>query len=61
MRIKDIKDYIGTLEPVRIIGDDFKEISRTMSMDLPKELFERKIKHIYAVGSLINIIVKGKG
>ena len=58
MKIKELVDLIGVLEPVRILNSDFDEVERALAKDLSEEILNKNIKSLFTDKSVVNIIIK---
>jgi hypothetical protein len=58
MKIKEVVELIGVLEPIRILNSDFDEVERALAKDLSLETLNKNIKSLYADKSVVNIIIK---
>ena len=58
MKIKEVVELIGVLEPIRILNGDFDEVERALAKDLSEETLNKHIKSMYADKSVVNIITK---
>ena len=58
MKIKEVVELIGVLEPIRILNSDFDEVERALAKDLSEETLNKHIKSMYADKSVVNIITK---
>lgn len=58
MKIKEVVELIGVLEPIRILNSDFDEVERALAKDLSEETLNKHIKSMYADKSVVNIIIK---
>ena len=58
MKIKEVDELIGVLEPIRVLNSDFDEVERALAKDLSEETLNKHIKSMYADKSVVNIITK---
>ena len=58
MKIKEVVELIGVLEPIRILNSNFDEVERALAKDLSEETLNKHIKSMYADKSVVNIIIK---
>ena len=58
MKIKEVVELIGVLEPIRILNGDFDEVERALAKDLSPEILNKNIKSFYADNSVVSIIIK---
>ena len=58
MKIKEVVELIGVLEPIRILNSDFDEVERALAKDLSEETLNKHIKSMFADKSVVNIIIK---
>lgn len=58
MKIKEVVELIGVLEPIRILNSEFDEVERALAKDLSEETLNKHIKSMYADKSVVNIIIK---
>ena len=58
MKIKEVVELIGVLEPIRILNSDFDEVERALAKDLSEETLNKHLKAMYADKSVVNIIIK---
>ena len=58
MKIKEVVELIGVLEPIRVLNSDFDEIERALAKDLSEEILNKNIKLLFADKSVVNIIIK---
>ena len=58
MKIKEVVELIGVLEPIRILNGDFDEVERALAKDLSEETLNKNIKSLFADKSVVNIIIK---
>ena len=58
MKIKEVVELIGVLEPIRVLNSDFDEVERALAKDLSEETLNKHIKSMYADKSVVNIIIK---
>ena len=58
MKIKELVELIGALEPIRVLNSDFDEVERALAKDLSEETLNKHIKSMYADKSVVNIIIK---
>lgn len=58
MKIKEVVELIGVLEPIRVLNGEFDEVERALAKDLSEETLNKHIKSMYADKSVVNIIIK---
>jgi hypothetical protein len=60
MKIKELVDLIGACQIVRIVDDEYNEIIKCLSADVPTNVGEKFIKSIYTKNDAINIVALDK-
>lgn len=58
MKIKEVVELIGVLEPIRVLNGEFDEVERALAKDLSEETLNKNIKSLFADKSVVNIIIK---
>lgn len=58
MKIKELVELIGVLEPIKVLNDEFDVIETAMAKDLSPEILNKNIKSFYADNSVVSIIIK---
>jgi hypothetical protein len=58
MKIKELIELIGVLEPIRILNGEFDVVEAAMAKDLSPEILNKNIKSLYADESVVSIIIK---
>lgn len=58
MKIKELIDFIGIYEPIRILNSEFDEVERDIAQNLSGEILGKSIKAVYVDKSVVNIIIK---
>ena len=58
MKIKELVELIGALEPIRLLNGEFDVVEAAMAKDLSPETLNKNIKSMYADKSVVNIIIK---
>lgn len=58
MKIKEVVELIGVLEPIRVLNGEFDEVERALAKDLSEEILNKNIKSLFANKSVVNIIIK---
>lgn len=58
MKIKEVVELIGVLEPIRVLNSDFDEVERALAKDLSGDILNKNIKSLYADKSVVCIIIK---
>lgn len=58
MKIKELVELIGVLEPIKVLNGEFDVVESAMAKDLSPEILNKNIKSLYADKSAVNIIIK---
>lgn len=58
MKIKELVELIGVLEPIRVLNGEFDVVEAAMAKDLSPEILNKNIKSLYADKSVVSIIIK---
>lgn len=58
MKIKELVELIGVLEPIRVLNGEFDVVELAMAKDLSPEILNKNIKSLYADKSTVSIIIK---
>jgi hypothetical protein len=58
MKIKELVELIGVLEPIRVLNGEFDVVEEAMAKDISPEILNKNIKSLYADKSVMSIIIK---
>ena len=58
MKIKEVVELIGVLEPIKILNSNFDEVEFALAKDLSGDILNKNIKSLFADKSVVSIIIK---
>lgn len=60
MKIKEFGEFVGGLETIRVLDDEYNELVKCGINDLPEEVGKKFVKTLYTSHGIINIIALDK-
>lgn len=58
MKIREVVELIGAIEPIRILNRNFDEVECTIEKNLPEKILDENVRTLYADKSVICIVIK---
>lgn len=58
MKIREVVELIGVMEPIRILNRNFDEVECTIEKNLPEKILDENVRTLYADKSVICIVIK---
>lgn len=58
MKIREVVELIGAMEPIRILNRNFDEVECTIEKNLPEKILDENVRTLYADKSVICIVIK---
>lgn len=58
MKIREVVELIGAIEPIRILNRNLDEVECTIEKNLPEKILDENVRTLYADKSVICIVIK---
>ena len=58
MKIREVVELIGAMEPIRILNRNLDEVECTIEKNLPEKILDENVRTLYADKSVVCIVIK---
>ena len=58
MKIREVVELIGAIEPIRILNRNLDEVACTIEKNLTEKILDENVRTLYADKSVVCIVIK---